>query len=187
MNDFLKGTSLYLIGMMGSGKTTVGQVLAQKLAYKFFDTDQVIEQVAGQPIHQIFARQGEREFRQLETQVLSELSAYKELVIATGGGIILEQMNWSYLRHGIIIWLNVSVDQLSDRLKEDSSRPLLQNTNRTQTLQTILNQRQHLYAQADIQLAIAPNDTPEAIAFKIMEAIQSNLKPATTPPQYDGE
>ncbi len=73
----LKGVNLYLIGMMGVGKTTVGRLLAKQLNYRFFDTDALIEQLAGQPITQIFAEAGELEFRRLESQVLAELSAYK--------------------------------------------------------------------------------------------------------------
>jgi shikimate kinase (EC 2.7.1.71) len=103
--DLLRGVNLYLVGMMGAGKTTVGRILAKKLKYHFFDTDAVIAQVANQSIADIFAEQGEEAFRELETQVLGQLSAYTNLIVATGGGIILRLTNWSYLHHGIVVWL----------------------------------------------------------------------------------
>lgn len=182
VSHLLKGINLYLIGMMGSGKTTVGQILAHRLGYHFFDTDTVIEQAAGQPIANIFANLGEPTFRELETQVLAELSAYTKLVIATGGGIVLQQMNWSYLRHGLIVWLDVSVEQLCDRLQGDTSRPLLQGNEPTQALERILEQRQSLYAQADLHLVVEAAETPEQVANHILEKIPDVLKPESTPP-----
>lgn len=177
MRDFLKGVNLYLIGMMGAGKTTVGRLLAQQLGYQFFDTDTVIEQVAKQTVSQIFAEAGEAEFRRLESQVLSELCAYKQLTIATGGGIVLKRENWSYLRHGIIVWLDVPVEQLLLRLQEDTTRPLLQDTDPAAKLQALLEQRQPLYAQADVHVICTPDETPEQIAGRAIEQIQQVLKP----------
>ena len=126
MNSLPQSLNLYLIGLMGSGKTTIGKALSEKLSYRFFDTDAVIEQAAQQSIAQIFATSGEATFRQLETQVLAELSAYRRLAIATGGGIILDRQNWSYLKHGLIVWLDAPVEDICDRLQGDTSRPLLQ-------------------------------------------------------------
>ena len=121
----LQKTNLYLIGMMGAGKTTIGKKLANRLRYRFLDTDALIEKTAGQPISEIFAQSGETAFRQLESEVLSQTSAYHQLVVATGGGIITQPMNWSYLRHGIVIWLDVPIPVLVSRLAGDTSRPLL--------------------------------------------------------------
>ena len=103
MSNLLKGVNIYLIGMMGVGKTTVAQILAQRLGYRFFDTDTLLEQVAGRTINEIFASEGEAAFRELETKILAELSAYTKIAIATGGGIVLRQQNWSYLHHGLIV------------------------------------------------------------------------------------
>lgn len=180
----LQGLNLYLIGMMGAGKTTVGQVLAQQLGYQFFDTDTVIEQLAGQPITNLFADLGEAGFRELETRVLSELSAYTRLAIATGGGIVTQQMNWSYLRNGLIIWLDVPLAQLQERLQADTTRPLLQQGELTERLQTLLEQRRSLYAQADLRLESGATDTPEQIASRILALIPTVLKPAVEPPDY---
>lgn len=183
--DRLEGLSLFLIGMMGAGKTTVGQILATRLNYRFFDTDAVIEQATGRSISNIFATDGEAAFRQVESQVLAELSTYTKLVIATGGGIVLQQMNWSYLRHGLMIWLDVPVEQLYDRLKTDTSRPLLQQENPQHILQTLLDQRHALYAQADLHIRIGKTETPEQISDRILQEIPSVLKPKLMPPNQD--
>jgi len=194
MNDFLKGANLYLIGMMGAGKTTVGKRLAQELGYRFFDTDSVIEQVSQQSVADLFAVEGEPGFRSLETQVLAELSAYTRLAIATGGGIVLQQQNWSYLRHGIIVWLDVPLSELHRRLQADQQRPLLQ-TSELQTseptleqlpdlslrLQMLMDQRRSLYAQADVQVPYSPNESLDQLTARVIEHIRQRLKPLDTP------
>jgi shikimate kinase len=179
VNDFLKGTNLYLIGMMGSGKTTVGQLLATALNYRFFDTDAVIEQVTGLSIRELFAQSGEAEFRQLESQVLAELAPYTRLAIATGGGIVLKRENWGYLRHGIVVWLDVPVGQLQARLQTDDTRPLLQDTNPAAKLQALLEERQPLYAQADVRVSYQAEETPEQLAQRAIEQIKQALKPTS--------
>lgn len=177
MSDFLKGVNLYLIGMMGSGKTTVGRLLAEQLGYRFFDTDTVIEQVAKQSVSQIFAADGEAIFRQLETQVLAELSAYTRLTIATGGGIVLKRENWSYLHHGIVVWLDVPIAQLLERLQNDATRPLLQTADPAVQLQDLMAQRRSLYAQADVHVVCTSNESPEQVAARTIEQIKQVLKP----------
>lgn len=174
----LRGTNLYLVGMMGAGKTTVGKQLAQQLGYRFLDTDDLIEQAAGRPISEIFAESGEAGFRALETQVLSQVSAYTRLVIATGGGIVVEQMNWSYLQYGVVVWLDVPVPELVKRLSGDRSRPLLQNTDLKTRLETLWQQRARRYQQADVQVrAVGEVD---AIAAQTLTAIRAILKPDPT-------
>ena len=172
----LKGMSVFLIGMMGVGKTTVGKNLAKQLGYRFCDTDVLIESVANQTISNIFAGAGEASFRELESQVLSEVSAYTKTVIATGGGIVLKQMNWSYLRHGLIVWLDADVDLLLERLKEDSTRPLLQEVDPEAKLKSLLEERTHLYRQADLHICLQAEQTPEAIAQQIVSEIPTILK-----------
>ena len=163
-------------------KTTVGGLLASELDYRFWDTDELIEQMAKTTINQIFAEQGEAVFRQLETQVLSELSAYTRLVVATGGGIVLKRQNWSHLHHGIVVWLDVSADQLQARLQGDTSRPLLDTDNLGAKLETLLEQRQHLYAQADLRVTVAPEETPIAIANRILTELSQVIKSDSAPP-----
>lgn len=163
--------------MMGAGKTTIGRLLAQKLNYRFFDTDSLIEQLAGQSVNQIFSGAGEPAFRRLESQVLAELSAYKNLAIATGGGIVLERMNWSYLQHGIVVWLDVPVEQLYIRLKSDTTRPLLSDSELSAKLEELLEQRQSFYAQADARVAVAANETAEQVATHTLQEISKALRP----------
>lgn len=171
----LQGVSIFLIGMMGTGKSTVGQILAQAMNYRFFDTDILIERVANQSINDLFATQGEKSFRDLETEVLAQISAYTRSVIATGGGIVLRQKNWSYLHHGLIIWLDVPVEVLIKRLAEDQSRPLLQTTDLREKLDSLLEQRRSLYSLADLHIKIA-RQTPSEVVEEILQAIPTVLK-----------
>lgn len=172
----LQGINIYLIGMMGAGKSTVGKVLARELGYRFFDTDEVVSQVARRSIAEIFESDGESGFRTLESQVLGELCSYRRLVVATGGGIVIRQMNWSYLRHGIVIWLDVPPDRLFARIEGDDSRPLLQHPDPLRRLGEILEQRRSRYAQADLSVTIENDDTPEEIVARILTRIPKILK-----------
>jgi shikimate kinase len=174
--NILKGVDIYLIGMMGVGKTTVGKLLAEKIGYGFLDTDEVIVKAAGKSINEIFAENGEAEFRQLESNVLAQVCAYTKLIIATGGGIVMQQHNWSYLHHGVIVWLDVPIPILLKRLAEDNTRPLLQDSNPESKLQSLLEERQSLYSQADLHITISATETPEEIATRILETIPSVLK-----------
>lgn len=174
--DFdLQSLNVYLIGMMGCGKSATGKLLAQQLGYQFFDTDDLIVQATGLTISQIFAEAGEAEFRKIETQVLSQLSAYTRLVVATGGGIVLERMNWSHMQQGLVIWLEVEPETLLDRLKEDATRPLLQGTDPQSKLRTLLEQRHHLYAQADVKVRVEKHDSPESVVDTMMSEIPQVL------------
>lgn len=168
----LQGISLYLIGMMGSGKTTIGKLLADRFEYQFFDTDQLIEQITQQSVSKIFAESGESVFRQLETQVMSELSSYVRKMVSTGGGIVITPENWGHLRSGVIIWLDVPIDVLKSRLESDTSRPILQSSvDLETTLESLLCDRSELYAQADVHISIEHHDTPEIICDRILAAL----------------
>ncbi|MBE9050043.1 shikimate kinase [Nostocales cyanobacterium LEGE 11386] len=177
MSSLLQGVNLYLIGMMGAGKTTVGQLLAKHLGYRFLDTDNVIAQSAGKSINQLFAEDGEAAFRQLESDVLAQVCAYTNLTIATGGGIVLRRENWSYLHHGLVVWLDVPIELLYARLVEDTTRPLLKDVDPQGKLRSLLAQRTPLYSQADLKITVSEGETPQEIADRIMDAIPSVLKP----------
>ncbi len=183
MGDRLQGLNLYLIGMMGTGKTTVGQRLAKELGYRFFDTDVLIERVAQKSINDLFAEDGETFFRDLESQVLGEVSACTRSVIATGGGTVLRPVNWGYLRHGLIIWLDAPISLLVERLAEDNTRPLLKIDDLSLKLETLLAERKSLYQEADLQIAIAQNENPEQIVSKILEQAPNVLKSPEKSPQ----
>ncbi|MEM9136529.1 MAG: shikimate kinase [Cyanobacteria bacterium P01_F01_bin.42] len=172
----LKGVNLFLIGMMGAGKSTTAQILAETFDYRFFDTDTLVEQLADQTVDEIFAQSGEATFRALEAQVLAELSSYRQLAVATGGGIVLNPMNWSYLRHGLVVWLNADADTLWSRLKDDCTRPLLKTADPFVTLKDKLEQRTSLYQQADVEVAVPQDSAPEAIAQQVIEAVKLRLR-----------
>lgn len=176
MSSLLRGVNLYLIGMMGVGKTTVGHLLAKDLGYSFVDTDNVIAQATGKSINELFAQVGEAGFRQLESDVLSQVCAFTKLTIATGGGIVLRQENWGYLHHGLIVWLDAPVELIYSRLVEDTTRPLLQDPDLKGRLRSLLEQRTPLYSQADLRITLQEGETPEDIAKRIFEVIPSVLK-----------
>ena len=175
----LSGRSLYLVGMMGSGKTSTGRPLAQQLGYGFVDADAVIEQAAGCSIPEIFERNGEAGFRTLESQVLNAIGQRHSLVVATGGGVVTQQENWGLLHSGIVVWLDVVPEQLMQRLRADSTvRPLLQTDDPDAALNALLNQRRPLYAEADLTVVIN-QETPLAVADGILQLLPSLLKDPT--------
>ena len=178
----LGGRSLYLVGMMGSGKTSTGRPLAERLGYGFVDADAVIEQAAGCSIPEIFERDGEAGFRKLESQVLSAISQRHSLVVATGGGVVTQPENWGLLHSGIVIWLDVVPDQLLQRLQADSTvRPLLQTADPEAALNALLNERRPLYAEADLTVVIN-DEAPETVADGILQLLPSLLKDPTQRP-----
>ena len=165
--------------MMGSGKTSTGRPLAERLGYGFVDADAVIEQAAGCSIPEIFDRDGEAGFRSLESQVLSAISQRHSLVVATGGGVVTQPENWGLLHSGIVIWLDVVPDQLLQRLNADSTvRPLLQTADPEAALNALLNERRPLYAEADLTVVIN-DETPEAVADGILQLVPNLLKDPT--------
>ncbi|WP_310489273.1 shikimate kinase [Chamaesiphon sp. VAR_69_metabat_338] len=178
----LQGLNIYLIGMMGCGKSTIGPLLAAKLGYSFLDTDTTIEQLVSQSISELFTAIGEPEFRKVETQVLAEVSAHIRLVVSTGGGIAIARENWNHLHQGLVIWLDPSIDILVERLQGDTSRPILASSDLRTKLEGILAERRHMYAEADIHLPIATKLAPEEIVDRILAAIPTVLKtPSITP------
>jgi len=187
MDDRLQGMNIYLIGMMGTGKTTVGQVLAKELGYRFFDTDVLIERVAQKSINDLFAEEGEAFFRDLESQVLGQVSACTRSVIATGGGVVLRPVNWSYLRHGLIIWLDAPISLLLERLAADNTRPLLKIDNLSLKLETLLAERKAFYQEADLEIAVAKDENPAQIVSKILEKIPRVLKSSEKLTRPDSE
>ncbi len=178
----LKNLNIYLIGMMGCGKSTIGQLLAEQLQYKFFDTDHLIEQVSRQSVNDIFAMAGEEEFRSIEAKVLAEISAYTKLVVATGGGMVLRRSNWGYLQQGLVVWIDVPAEVLWERLAGDASRPLLRTANPQAQLIQLLESRRQRYAEADLHILVTAQQTPQSVAADILTKIPTVLKqPRSTP------
>lgn len=164
--------NLSLCGMMGSGKTTVGQALQTLLGWELCDTDGLIVKRHGK-ISDIFERQGEEYFRDLETQTVKELTQKDRLVISTGGGLVLRQENCELLRScGKIIFLRAKIETLLERLRSDTGRPLLQNTELRTRLETLLKARTPVYERVADYIVDVDEKTPEAIAKEIVEKIK---------------
>lgn len=141
--------NIVLIGFMGSGKTSIGRLIAQRLGFQFIDTDKMIVERTGMEISDIFARHGEAWFRDHETSALRSLSIYNRTLISTGGGIVLRPENRELLQGlGFVVWLTASEDVIFERVSRNKKRPLLQTATPRQTVHDLLEQRRPLYAGA---------------------------------------
>jgi shikimate kinase len=160
---------LFLIGFMASGKTTVGQVVAEELGWGFADTDREIEAEEGQSISAIFAERGEKAFRQLESLAIErrvrQIETGIPLVVALGGGAVTQSQNWELIsNNGITVWLDCPLDIIHRRLGDDSTRPLAADRSR---LAELYESRRHLYAKADFRVDVACDQVDE-IAGRIL-------------------
>ena len=146
INNINNINNIYLVGLMGSGKTTVGKLTAKKLVKSFIDSDHLIEERSGVRVPLIFEYEGEEGFRKRETKVLEELIAMKNIILATGGGIILEKSNQKLLvENGLVIYLKADYDLLASRLRSDLTRPLLQGVNIKDRLKNLFMERDPIY------------------------------------------
>ncbi len=165
---------IFLIGYMGSGKTTIGKMLAAKLNYSFVDMDAHIEEKQFKTVSSIFAEKGENEFRQIEKNCLHEVGEFENVIISTGGGAPCFFDNMEYMRnHGLTIYLKLTPEELRNRLESSKAnkRPLLAERKGDELLRFIsegLNKREPFYSQAEI---IVANDTEENIVKKITELV----------------
>ena len=173
--------NIYLIGLPGSGKTTVGRCLARFLYLDFIDTDQLIEERTGVSISHIFEIEGESGFRRRETRLLEEVSDRTQTVISTGGGIILSDTNRQIMRqHGQVVYLRASTEILWFRLKNCQNRPLLQTAGPRARIAELMKEREPLYiAQADLIVEVT-SDTANRTARKIAQLI--DIPPADREP-----
>ena len=144
--------SVYLIGPMGAGKSTIGRLLSQELKFEFYDSDKVIEERCGADIPWIFDKEGEAGFREREVSVIEEMTGVSGIVLATGGGAILREENRRNLAsRGTVVYLCTSVEQQLSRTSRDRNRPLLQTPNPEQVLRSLFAERDPLYRSvADI-------------------------------------
>jgi len=169
-------TSIALIGFMGVGKTAVGKVLAKRLGRKFVELDSLIEQKAGKSIPDIFQQDGEAAFRELEIEVTKEVSKDKNLVIACGGGIVLNKKNIDRLRQqSRIVYLTASPKVILKRVSDDGGeRPLLKTANKALNIRELLEFRKPFYERAaDITIDTSKLDT-NAVAEQIIEKLQAD-------------
>ena len=147
-----KRDNLYLVGLMGAGKTTVGRLLAKHYGCAFYDSDHEIEARTGVKIPVIFEIEGEAGFRKREEAMIAELTALSGIVLATGGGAVLSPVNRDNLRqHGTVVYLRGSPEHLYERTRHDRNRPLLQTEDPLARLRDLYRQRDPLYREvADI-------------------------------------
>ena len=142
-------TNIVLIGFMGSGKSSIGRLVAGRLGFQFMDTDALLVERDGREIAEIFAQDGEARFRDLESSVLESLNARNRCVISTGGGVILREENRALLRGlGFTVWLTASEDVIFDRVSRNTKRPLLHTANPRATVTQLLAARRPLYEAA---------------------------------------
>lgn len=168
-----KVTNIVLVGPMGSGKTSVGRRLACVLKRDFFDSDFEIVARTGVAIDHIFDVEGEEGFRNRETSMLTDLCEISNIVIATGGGIVIKPENRELLKHNsFVVYLSSSVEQLVNRTARSKSRPLLErSTNREQTIKDILEARESFYQEvADIVI-----DTTGKKLYAIINEITKSI------------
>jgi shikimate kinase len=167
--------SIFLIGPMGAGKSTIGKHLAQLLKLEFFDTDQVIEERAGADIAWIFDVEGEEGFRQREIKVLDELTKMSGLVLATGGGVVLASENRNNLSsRGTVIYLSASIDQQLKRTGRDKRRPMLQGkmAEQEKTLQSLMKERETLYEEIADYTVMTDGRTVRSVAQEIIDCLE---------------
>lgn len=160
---------IFLVGFMGSGKSTTGWALASRLSWEVLDLDQEIEMFASCSIPEIFAQQGEGRFRCLETEVLAQLPGKTRLVVATGGGIVEKEQNWELMRQcGVTVFLDVPWAELQRRLEKNTGRPLADDK-RPEEIHQLFQRRLPLYRQADIIIASDGGRSPEKVVDLILE------------------
>lgn len=163
--------NIVLLGFMGTGKTAVGKILAQKLSLKFVDLDNLIEEEMGMSISDIFFNFGEPYFRDLEKEMVRRISFKKNLVIATGGGVVLDDENMENLRrHGILITLMASVEEIYRRISQTKNRPLLDVPYPEKTIKEMLELRRPRYELADFTVNTSGR-TVEDVAEEILRKI----------------
>ena len=175
LKEKLGGRNIFLIGMMGSGKSQTGPVLAKMINYAFVDTDDVIEKASKQSISSIFEKDGEKVFRDVEKKVLKEISQHHSLVIATGGGLVTLPENWGILHQGIVIWLDLDLKRSIKRLESDNKkRPLLIGDDLAENFSQIYESRKPIYLESDLRIEVE-DQSPYEVATMIAEHLPSIL------------
>jgi shikimate kinase/3-dehydroquinate synthase len=173
--EALAGRSLVIVGMMGSGKTTVGRRLALRLGLPFVDVDQEIVEAAGMPIADIFARHGEDHFRDGERRVMARVLTGGPRVVATGGGAFMNEATRARIgENSISIWLKADLDTLMRRVRKRATRPLLQTADPVGTMQRLLVEREPVYAQAEVTVW-SREASHETVVEDVIRALEAHV------------
>lgn len=164
--------NIFLIGMMGAGKTTVGRLLSHFLEKTFYDSDREIQKRTGVSIPTIFEIEGEAGFRRRETEILSELMNARNIILATGGGAVLSGANRTMLKHGgTVIYLRASIDDLWRRTRHDKNRPLLQTSDPRARLAELFVQRDPLYRETAHIVVESGKRSPRHLAQSLAQQL----------------
>ena len=165
--------NIYLIGLMGAGKTTIGRQLAGSLQFPFYDSDKAIEENTGVDIPTIFEYEGEKGFRKREQSMIAQLTEIEGIVLATGGGTVLREKNIQLLKaNGFVVYLECSVDNILQRTRRDTQRPLLQTDNPKERIEGLFKQREPLYLEcADFKIDTGEMPT-KTVVKEILDAYQ---------------
>lgn len=173
-----KAANLFLVGPMGSGKSTVGRMLARTLKRPYRDSDAEIERTTGVDIPYIFEIEGEAGFRKREERAIRKLTAESGIVLATGGGAILSKKNQALLaERGVVIYLNVSPQEQFRRVKYDTQRPLLLNEKPEQVLKNLYTIRHPLYLSLANYVVLSDKLSPKSVVNGIIEGIVRGKTP----------
>jgi shikimate kinase len=160
--------NLALAGFMGTGKSSVGRVAGEMLGFAFIDTDELIEAQTGKSVSAIFAQNSEEEFRTLERDVVQGLSALRNTVIATGGGLIVNPGNLASLKtHALVVCLWASPEIIWERVREQTHRPLLNGPDAPARIRELLEQRKPAYRQADAMI-LTDHRSPKEVAQQVL-------------------
>jgi len=167
--------NIYLIGLMGAGKTTIGRQLAKALQVPFYDSDKAIEEQTGVDIPTIFEYEGENGFRSREQNMLEELTQIDGIVLATGGGAILRAENRKVLsENGFVVYLQCSIDKILQRTKRDNQRPLLNTDEPRERIETLFAEREEFYLScADFKIETSAMQS-KAVVQNILDAYEAS-------------
>ncbi len=169
--------NLFLVGLMGAGKSTVGRLLARRLKRSFYDSDHEIERRCGVGIPVIFDIEGERGFRAREAQVIAELAALDGIVVATGGGVVLDAENRRRLAaRGTVVYLHARPADLYDRVRHDRHRPLLANANPLIKLEELYAQRDPLYREVADLVVNTGKQGAQALVRDLLARLEEKWK-----------
>ncbi len=169
--------SVFLVGMMGAGKTSVGRQLAQRLGKRFVDADQEIEARCGVSIPVIFEIEGEAGFRLRERQVIDELTALSDIVLATGGGAVLSEDSRRRMHErGLVIYLKASANEIWHRTRRDRSRPLLATANPQQRIIDLLAAREPLYAETAHLTIESTHESVKSMVSRLIERLNQRAE-----------
>jgi len=169
----MDGGNIYLVGMMGAGKTTLGKALAHRMQREFVDTDRILVERTGVPVATIFEIEGEDGFRRRETLALVELAERNGCVVATGGGAILAEENRRVMRaSGTVIYLRARIESLWERTRHDSSRPLLATPDPRGTLASLLEKRDPLYRECAHIIVDTGSQSASTLVARVTAALR---------------